>query len=545
MLKEMRVYLGRNTEQHRTTKSARIGQVVRANPRRLNVPLTKSRFQVAIHLNQREVPGIEAVNDPISKLAVTRMGDVLERSQQCRVAMNPAAILGRASTSAVEVSLGSAPRPRLWGAQAGGCDRLNAFDMAGVQLPADYCYRDRCLIESPRGRWPAHPSRHGEVLIMIHLQCTARLLKLLRVQPTAAAKSSSSCLGNWHANVLFVRNLRLVVAMNDKSLLSVVLPLKEARTLPERWRVELLATLERLGASPAVLRAEAAAMDTIEVCRTAGKVEVGCLNEIARHIRYWIEERGEMRQSDLESMMEHMPLSALGWDAPARVTRRLLGIASDDAMEPQRVPQARAAPEIGQSGGDVHHGDRDEVPPDGPVRLELPMPPRRTEATDACYEALGRALEVAGTFSAWCTTLLVVRQGLGDRDKGGSIATHEAIAWVVTHVDHAGVRQHLHAKFPTRTGSELADVVKLASQVHADLIYSLPIGLNALLESRSDRQRFLEELSTKVAVLADATRIVAVSALDAMDGGQNAADGSERYVEAVVAWVIGPLICDA
>jgi hypothetical protein len=132
-------------------------------------------------------------------------------------------------------------------------------------------------------------------------------------------------LGDWHANILFLGRSPHVIAVNDKSLITLVLPLKEARTVLDRWRAEVLRLIGRLGAPEEVLQAEADALQDVVVTRTTSRSSIGYVNEMARHCRGLYEDHGELRPEDVDLVMENLPCQVFRYDVPAQVARRLLG----------------------------------------------------------------------------------------------------------------------------------------------------------------------------------------------------------------------------
>jgi hypothetical protein len=160
---------------------------------------------------------------------------------------------------------------------------------------------------------------------MIHLQCTTRLLKRLHMTPAPWQGEGSSRLGDWLANVLMVGHKPHAIFVNEESLLTLVLPLKETGTLVDRWRAEVVDLVRRLGAAENVVQAKARAIEEVVVTRTADRSSVGCLNEVARHCRILYEDRGELRPEHVWQLMENLSMSAIRYEQPAHVARLLLG----------------------------------------------------------------------------------------------------------------------------------------------------------------------------------------------------------------------------
>jgi hypothetical protein len=69
---------------------------------------------------------------------------------------------------------------------------------------------------------------------MVTLRCTRRLLTRLKATPSSAAPASTARLGGWYADLVPARS-PLVLAINERTLASVVVPLAPAKTVVERW----------------------------------------------------------------------------------------------------------------------------------------------------------------------------------------------------------------------------------------------------------------------------------------------------------------------
>ena len=114
---------------------------------------------------------------------------------------------------------------------------------------------------------------------MYSLHCTKKLLDRLK-RPIAEAVEPETRLGNWYATVLFWKP-QLVLAVSEKTLLPVLLPLAPATTLVERFPQAVGEALRAMGVPEAVIAEELQAMGQGTVCKTANRSLIGMMNEFS------------------------------------------------------------------------------------------------------------------------------------------------------------------------------------------------------------------------------------------------------------------------
>ncbi len=66
---------------------------------------------------------------------------------------------------------------------------------------------------------------------MLTIRCTGKLLKYLHARGPAQIIHPTTGLGDWYANLLFTKRLRLVICVSERSLLPVFVEAK----LPEEF----------------------------------------------------------------------------------------------------------------------------------------------------------------------------------------------------------------------------------------------------------------------------------------------------------------------
>jgi len=116
---------------------------------------------------------------------------------------------------------------------------------------------------------------------MVTLRCTQKLLRRLGVPPAIETSPPTTVLGDWYANLLHTRPQQLVLCMNERTLLAVLVPARESKSLGVRFREAVVTHLSRLGVPPAAVEAEARAMSDLAFGPTASRKILGCLREAA------------------------------------------------------------------------------------------------------------------------------------------------------------------------------------------------------------------------------------------------------------------------
>lgn len=162
---------------------------------------------------------------------------------------------------------------------------------------------------------------------MVTLRCTQKLLRRLDVSPRSAVAPPTTVLGDWYANLVFARPQQLVLCMNERSLLLVIVPARESKTLAQRFRDAAIAHLRRIGVPDAAVDAEAREMGEIGIGPTANRRVLGCLNEAAFALSVRCETRGFSSLEDLQLYFAGFLFSPNGGRYPREVALELFGAA--------------------------------------------------------------------------------------------------------------------------------------------------------------------------------------------------------------------------
>lgn len=157
---------------------------------------------------------------------------------------------------------------------------------------------------------------------MFTLRPTQKLLKKIRCELDAEPAIATTALGDWFANTLSLGSQRCILLVAEKSLLPIVMPLREAKTAPVRLRTAVRETLAEIGIPDNRMDQEIANMQDYRIARTNSKPVIGVMTEFAKIAGYY--EHGTPLRV-LSSILRQTPCSPIDYESPELLTRRLLG----------------------------------------------------------------------------------------------------------------------------------------------------------------------------------------------------------------------------
>lgn len=123
---------------------------------------------------------------------------------------------------------------------------------------------------------------------MVVLRPTRKLHAVLPVSPGVVAPSDTA-LGDWYVNRIVVDRRPLLILLSSRSLLAVLTPARDVRTLPVRLAGLVGKRLERLEVSAERIRAEKSAMASVDVARTTDRSVLGIMTDFGKAIPFYLE----------------------------------------------------------------------------------------------------------------------------------------------------------------------------------------------------------------------------------------------------------------
>ena len=115
--------------------------------------------------------------------------------------------------------------------------------------------------------------------------------KLLAALPLSAEgdEVSSTALGDWYVNRIVIDRRPLLLLLSSQSLLPILTPARDVRTLPARLPQVLAARLKRLGVPTRLVEAEVAAMPPVRIAKTIDRSVLGIMVDFAKGIPFYLE----------------------------------------------------------------------------------------------------------------------------------------------------------------------------------------------------------------------------------------------------------------
>lgn len=134
-----------------------------------------------------------------------------------------------------------------------------------------------------------------------------RTRKLSAVLPESGAPcaASDTALGDWYVNRLVVDRKPLLLLLSSTTLLPIVIPARDARSLPSRLAAVVSARLRRCGIPEAVIRAEVEAMEPVAVGATVDRSVLGILVDFTRSVPFHLE-AGHWDETTLETVEDRL-----------------------------------------------------------------------------------------------------------------------------------------------------------------------------------------------------------------------------------------------
>lgn len=124
---------------------------------------------------------------------------------------------------------------------------------------------------------------------MVYLRATKKVLRRL---PSKAPdeQPSDNALGDWFVNRLVVDRQPLLILVSGSSLLPILEPARNVRSLPKRLPSIVRSRLERLGVHKSLIDSEVDTMHDVLVAATNDRSVVGTMVDFVKVVPYYLPE---------------------------------------------------------------------------------------------------------------------------------------------------------------------------------------------------------------------------------------------------------------
>ncbi len=163
---------------------------------------------------------------------------------------------------------------------------------------------------------------------MVSLRCTGRLLKRLRQTPASELPQPTNRLGDWYANLLNIGPHRLVLCTSERTLLTLIVPIRDSSHLRERIQESAHRLLLSLGVPPGLAQEEVAGMYEMAFGATANRSVLGSMNDFVQMTKHYFQaEREAVYLDELELFLAETLCGPLEYNNPGEETLRAFGVA--------------------------------------------------------------------------------------------------------------------------------------------------------------------------------------------------------------------------
>ena len=181
-------------------------------------------------------------------------------------------------------------------------------------------------IVRPRRQWAWVPGPSTSPLegALVALRCTRRLLRRLRTDVPKEVPDAGNALGHWYATLLTFNRTAYVIAISERSLLSLVLLGAPFGTLVARFPAALAELLHALGVPGSQITTELNATSPLVIAATANRRVLGCLNQYAFELSIHLTDEPHTCLVRRELWLSENISSAIQYSAPREVAMDLL-----------------------------------------------------------------------------------------------------------------------------------------------------------------------------------------------------------------------------
>ena len=158
---------------------------------------------------------------------------------------------------------------------------------------------------------------------MFSFRCTKVLTKKLGLPVTADPPPPTTLLGDWYGNVLNIGHQRFVMFISERSLLPLVMPLRERHMLLRSFKKRLAFLLVRLDIDAHFVSAELDRMDTFAIAPTANRSVLGSLNDFIYMAKNYIFYDG-LDLTELALSLADTPCNPIDYQFPNELASALL-----------------------------------------------------------------------------------------------------------------------------------------------------------------------------------------------------------------------------
>jgi len=151
---------------------------------------------------------------------------------------------------------------------------------------------------------------------MMILNCTKKFAKRLPFSVVQNPPLSSNKLGPWCANSFNIGRFPMIILTNERTLLSVVIPIKEVRSFHDRFLSSLEFLLHSITLSSQDIRAELEEMKVIQITQNTNRKSLGSMNDFVHHVRAMLYYDQNLTLEEVGFRLSEIPCAPLKYRYP-------------------------------------------------------------------------------------------------------------------------------------------------------------------------------------------------------------------------------------
>ena len=162
---------------------------------------------------------------------------------------------------------------------------------------------------------------------MVTIRCTRKLYKYLEIIPLEAPEPPTGALGDWYANLIPTYAGDLIIFVNERSLVTVAMPVWEFENIIPLFRDRVENLLMMIGIEQEIIDREISHLEPVQFARTVSRSVLGSMNDIAWNYQIISEEAEfavHLSLSDAELKLSQMPSGVLNYRFPSEVAIELI-----------------------------------------------------------------------------------------------------------------------------------------------------------------------------------------------------------------------------
>jgi len=158
---------------------------------------------------------------------------------------------------------------------------------------------------------------------VVVIRCTQKLLRRVHATDSRDATSTTK-LGDWSANLIGVRQQRLVLLVSEHSRLPILLHARDVQRIADHLAGALADVLLGLGVAAPTVRRELAEMRESVYKPTNSRSVLGTINDFAKSVRWRLYEEPNADLIAVALWLSETPILALGGKSPDVLARQRL-----------------------------------------------------------------------------------------------------------------------------------------------------------------------------------------------------------------------------